>query len=54
MYFIHGMYKKVKYIHNIKDGRKKERKYPTIIIYYVKIINSPKPKRSNYELEESF
>ena len=35
---------KNKYINNINDERKKERKSPSIIIYYVKIINSPKPK----------
>ena len=36
----------VKYIYNINDERKKE-KDPSIIIYYVNIINSPKPKKSN-------
>ena len=29
----------------INDERKKERKAPYIIIYYVKIINSPKPTK---------
>ena len=33
------------YNNNINDERKKERRYPSLIIYYVKIINSPKPTK---------
>ena len=36
--------RKNKYSNNI-NNEKKERKAPSIIIYYVKIINSPKPTK---------
>ena len=49
MYFIHGMYKELNILIILMM---KERKYPSII-YYVKIINSHKPKNSNYKLVES-
>ena len=45
MYFINGMYKELN-IFIILMMKKKE-KDPSIIVYYVKIINSPKPKNSN-------
>ena len=43
---------KNKYNNNINDERKKKN-ISSIIIYYVKIINTPKPKKSNWELVES-
>ena len=45
MYFIHDMYKELNII-IILMMKEKEKLHP-IIIYYVKIINSPKPKKSN-------
>ena len=45
MYFIHGMYKELNIL-IILMMKEKEKLHP-IIIYYVKIINSPKPKKSN-------
>ena len=51
MYFIRGMYKELNII--IILMMKEKEKLHQIIIYYVKIINSPKPKKSNQELVES-
>ena len=45
IYFIRGMYKELN-ITIILMMKEKEKLHP-ITIYYVKIINSPKPKKSN-------
>ena len=45
MYFIHGTYKELNIIKMLMI--KEKRKAPSIIIYYVMIINSPKPKKYN-------
>ena len=45
MYFKHGMYKYLNIV-IILMMKEKENIHP-IIIYYVNIINSPKPKNSN-------
>ena len=45
MYFIHGMYKELNMI-IILMIKEKEKIHP-IIIYFVKMINSPKPTEPN-------
>ena len=45
MYFIHGMFKESNII--IILMMKERENLHAIIIYYVKIINSPKPTKSN-------
>ena len=45
MYFIHSMYKESNII--IILMMKEKEKIRPIIVYYVKIINSPKPEKSN-------
>ena len=51
MYFIHDMYKESNII--IILIMKEKEKVHLIRIYYEKIINSLKPKKSNYELVKS-
>ena len=46
MYFMHGMHKELNII-IILMMKEKEKLHPIIIIYYVKIIDSPKPKKYN-------